>query len=693
MNLNERNTAILDALLSNPSLSSALIEKKFNLSKRQLGYTIQKINDWLEQRNLPLIERTSQGYFLINESIFTALNYVKDHHEQIDLSSMTVKQRTNLLLLMLVSKNELSLDHFSSVLRISRNTILRDLKVLQEQLDLYQLYIRYSRKLGYHIEGNEIQLRKVVMSTVMEFVGIEDGLPRLIDILEVEQECLYSFSNRIHQVEKKLSIKYTDEKMKTMPITLFLILERISKGQCLNNTPISYKELAGTKEYLAAEELLFDQEMPEAEKLFLTLHLLSANVVNSELEAADTFPDLYPVVDSMLSLFEKISCIRVHERNQLLQKLMQHLKPAYYRIKYNLTDTTPVPGVLNGEFRALHVLVKRSLEPLELFLHREIPENEQVYITLLIGGWIRQHGESIGEKVKAIVVCPHGVSVSKLMHLELSGLFPELIFLDSMSVREFITYDIDYDLVFSPVVLETSRKMFITKTMLDANEKRLLRKQVLSYIHGFVSKEVRTSDIMQIIHNHATVKDAKALEEELQAYLSQVDQHVVQKTPDEPQPLQLSDFLVGQHLKMTFQSNSWEDAVQSCASILLEKGMIEPRYVDSMLKSCEDDPYIVIGPGIAIPHASPECGVSETGMSLLKIKNGVEYLHHRIHVIVVIAAKDKKQHIHALMQLMQLSKSEANLQKLINASSIPELKRIIQHYSNDVIKEKEFYYG
>ncbi|WP_340081941.1 BglG family transcription antiterminator [Terribacillus sp. FSL K6-0262] len=694
MNLNERNSAILDALLSNPSTSSALLEKKFDLSKRQLGYSIQKINSWLEHLGIPLIERTSQGHFLIDERVFTALNHVKETAEQHHSSILTARQRTHLLLCMLISKDYLSLDHFSIAMRVSRNTILRDLKNLEKQLEPFHLHIRYSRKHGYHIEGNEFQLRKALMSALMQLLDSDDGLFELMDVLELEEDCVNAFRDRIEMVEKKLSIKFTDEKMRTMPITLFLILQRVRKGECLTDSPIRYKELAGTKEYQAAEEILFDQQgLPEAEKLFITLHLLSANVITANLDAEDAIPNLYPAVDSMLSLFEKVSCIRVQERKQLLDKLMQHIKPAYYRIKYNLTDTTPVPGVLSGEFRSLHQLVKRSLDPLKSFIQAEIPENEQIYITLLIGGWIRQQGESIGEKVKAIVVCPQGVSVSKLMFHELSGLFPEFVFLDSMSVREFITYDLDYDIVFSPVLLETSKKLFITKTMLDTHEKRLLRKQVLTYIHGFVSKQVRTSEIMQIISNHTMIINKKALEQELQAYLGQVDQHVVQPALEESQPLQLSDFLMHQHMKMTYQIGSWEEAVRSCAGILLDKGIIEPRYIDAMIKSCEKDPYIVIGPGIAIPHASPEDGVFRTGMSLLKIKNGVQYLGHRIHILVVIAAKDKKEHIHALMQLMKLSKSKEDMKNMINAAGIPEMKRIILQYSDGAAKEKEMHYG
>ena len=53
---------------------------------------------------------------------------------------------------------------------------------------------------------------------------------------------------------------------------------------------------------------------------------------------------------------------------------------------------------------------------------------------------MKKQGESIDRKIKAVVVCPQGVSVSKLMFHELRELFPEMIFLDYLSVREFVKY-------------------------------------------------------------------------------------------------------------------------------------------------------------------------------------------------------------------------------------------------------------
>ncbi|MFP3490949.1 transcription antiterminator BglG, partial [Staphylococcus sp. SIMBA_130] len=76
------------------------------------------------------------------------------------------------------------------------------------------------------------------------------------------------------------------------------------------------------------------------------------------------------------------------------------------------------------EFKELHHLVKRSIGPLAELIGDDIPESETTYVTMLIGGWMNRQGESIEEKIKAVVVCPQGVSVSKLMFNELKELFP-----------------------------------------------------------------------------------------------------------------------------------------------------------------------------------------------------------------------------------------------------------------------------
>ncbi|UJL47394.1 BglG family transcription antiterminator [Virgibacillus sp. NKC19-16] len=685
MSLSDRSTKILDELTSNPSITSTALENKYNLTRRQLGYSINKINDWLMTNNLPVIERTRQGHFIIDQSVFTKFSGEPDNTPR-ETAVLSEGQRVQVIIMMLISSDEeLSLNHFTIELEVSKNTILSDLKQAQTYLDEYDLIIRYSRKSGYLLEGKEFQIRKLLIKVTYQLLQMQNGENRLKEIAAIKTEEIDEFNRRIVNVENKLNLKFTDEKMVTMPYILILILRRIENGSGINAFSIQYEELSSTKEYQATEEIFRKAEqIPMEERLFITLHLLTTNVYWSEFLAEDeAVPNLVPAVDNMLRLFEKSACIYLQEREQLMDKLIQHIKPAYYRIKYQLTETIDIQSSLSKEFKELHHLVKRSTGPLEDLIGKDVPENETTYITMLIGGWMTRQGDSIEKKTKAIVVCPQGVSVSRLMFNELKELFPEFVFLDSLSVRDFLNYGLDYDIVFSPTYLETDKNLFISKAFLGREEKYRLRKQVMLELHGYMPNDINVDHLIDIIKNHTVIENEKALNEDLYRYISRDEESSIRQSR-ENKDIDLDELITPEYITVRDSVNSWEEAIRVSAESLIENGKIDPKYVEAMIHHTGEDPYIVIGPNIAIPHAAPEEGVREVGMSLLKLDEGVHFTSdYSINLVIVIAAVDKQQHIHALMQLMKLAGSERDRKRVINASSAEEIYEIIKLYSVD----------
>ncbi len=683
--LSDRNKNILKELISYPSIISMDLEKKYDLTRRQLGYSIQKINDWLVSNNLPAIERTRNGHFVIDQAVFSKFSS-NNENTIAKTNILTEDQRVYLIMMMLVSsEEELSLNHFTLELNVSKNTILSDLKEVQRRLDEYELTIRYSRKNGYLIEGKEFQIRKLLINVTYQILQMSNGETRLKELTTINEVQLNEFNHRIERIENTLNLKFTDEKLLTMPYILILVLRRIEKGHHINAFSIEYEELSNTKEYQATEELLYDFEnLPVEERLFITLHLLTTNVHSSEILNEEAIPNLIPAIDTMLRYFEKNACIYLQDRDILRDKLLQHIQPAYYRIKYQLTDTVHFQGSLSKEFKEIHHLVKRSIRPLADLIGSDIPDSESTYITMLIGGWMSRQGESIDKKIKAIVVCPQGVSVSRLMFNEISELFPEFVFLDSLSIREFLDYPLHYDVVFSPVYLETTKKLFVTKVFLGQEEKYRLRKQVMLEVHGYIPNDIDVNYLMEIIKQHATIDNEKDLIDSLENYINRDEDAAVVKKNVDKQELNLDQLITTQNITLEDSVSYWEDAIQKGAHPLIESGSIEEEYVNRMIQYSEQDSYIVIGPNIAIPHAAPEDGVNEVGMSLLRVKEGVRYSNEfSIKLIVVIAAVDKQQHIHALMQLMRLASSEKDRNRMINANSAEEIYEIIKLYSAD----------
>ena len=85
------------------------------------------------------------------------------------------------------------------------------------------------------------------------------------------------------------------------------------------------------------------------------------------------------------------------------------------------------------------------------------------------------------------------------------------------------------------------------------------------------------------------------------------------------------------------------------AQPLLEQGKIENCYIEAMINKVKEfGPFINLGQGIALPHARPDEGVKEFGMSVLKLQEPVSLLddeEQRVDLLFCLAASDNQKHL------------------------------------------------
>jgi mannitol/fructose-specific phosphotransferase system IIA component (Ntr-type) len=96
-------------------------------------------------------------------------------------------------------------------------------------------------------------------------------------------------------------------------------------------------------------------------------------------------------------------------------------------------------------------------------------------------------------------------------------------------------------------------------------------------------------------------------------------------------------------------------------------------------------PYIVIAPGIAMPHARPEDGVKQVCMSLITLKEPVKFgneTNDPVKLVIEFGAIDNHTHLQALSQLMNLFTSKKYTESVINTLNINEVLKIINNCSN-----------
>jgi mannitol/fructose-specific phosphotransferase system IIA component (Ntr-type) len=144
----------------------------------------------------------------------------------------------------------------------------------------------------------------------------------------------------------------------------------------------------------------------------------------------------------------------------------------------------------------------------------------------------------------------------------------------------------------------------------------------------------------------------------------------------------LRELLTNATVRVNVEVKNWEDAIRKGGDLLTQDGAAEQRYVDAMVDSVKKfGPYMVIAPGIAMPHARPDAGAKRLGMSLLTLKNPVEFgnkVNDPVYIVVCLAATDHTTHICVMRELVGILADSKKMDKIRSAKNLEEVLCLLQ---------------
>lgn len=146
----------------------------------------------------------------------------------------------------------------------------------------------------------------------------------------------------------------------------------------------------------------------------------------------------------------------------------------------------------------------------------------------------------------------------------------------------------------------------------------------------------------------------------------------------------IENILSDEDILLNLKVNNWEEAITEVASPLLDRNIIEDRYVDAMVNSVkEHGPYIVIGDHLALAHARPEDGVNELGLSVATLEPPINFGNTEtdpVKIIFCLAAIDSYSHLNIIKSLINLLNDNSNLTDIKNSTSKTDFKnKLFKH--------------
>jgi len=711
--INERCAEILYHIINEQRpVKLSELSKKFKFSTRTMRYDIDNIDDFLLINKLTLLERDSKlGIsYKINKDHIEKLKMLisnKEFNEYI----VTSDERINYILISMFESNRyVVIDKLAENIKVSRSTIINDLVKVRKWLKNHKLRLEAIPSKGIKVVGNEKDYRSAVLYLLLESLNfnISTDAIRKVDVVSKNKldESFYKiFENldidvikeTVGTAEKQLNRYLSDESYSALVLHIALAIKRIQIGKNIHMSSNELKILEMSNEFSIAATMAkilqekFNIIFPIDEIGYITLHLLSGKENNRKvvIHKDGDWVEIQALSRTIIENAGNAMGVDFVNDDVLYEGLLKHLGPTIYRLKNNLPLYNPMLEEIKQQYSLMFNSVKDSIGPLEKFVSRKIPEEELGYITIHFEAAYERKKNTHKNFYRVILVCSTGVGTSRLLESRLSSEFSNFKIVDNVSSHQIKLINLEnIDLILSTIPFEYLNKpiLKVSPMLLDKDIEKINRfcNENLPIKQRETIKQLNLLDeILLTVEKNCSITSRTKLIQELSNCLENAGLLDIKEVY---QPM-LCELLTKDTIKVNVDASDWEDAVRKGGKLLVENGSVEPRFIDAMIQTVKEmGPYIVIVPGIALPHARPSDGVIKMGMSLIKLSTPVNFGNEEsdpVSVVISLGAIDNHSHIKALSTLVNLFNDEERIEILKNANSLEEILPLLKDKDED----------
>ncbi|RFA36999.1 hypothetical protein CAI16_02675 [Virgibacillus dokdonensis] len=664
------------------------LTQHFSVSQRTIYNDLMDIDAFLAEYDLPSLLRQKRNGIKL-QLRKSDQKKLKDLLDQEELGVYSPEERKNAALHYMLTRHEyVTIDQVSNFLKVSRNTVINDMKQWKLWLQDQSLSLTSYPYKGLKIEGTELAMRKALLTIYknekrerVQITSVEQSI--LNEFLSVEE--INHLTRMVRKAEDDLQIIISDHSYFRVILHLGLAITRVKMRRTLNDEAISASVLE-TREYEVAciiqkeIERAFSIVFPENEVMYFASQLVSSSLQGAKQygNTNDQWLPLQMVTRTFVEKLETVFHMSFMEDAQLFNGLMAHLRPAIYRLKNDTHIENPVLNAIKENYQYVHHQVMQTIPVIETQLDVNFNEHEASFITMYVTAAIERQKKKIRRKPVVIIVCDTGMSTSQMLATQLKNLF-HIRVLGAFPARQAaeIVQQEFIDLVITTVSIEIKGTEVINVNPVLSKED--IQKLAL-LLEKFEGQELLVLDILQIIEPYCTVLNSLELRNKLQQYF----QHDATKTRQlerRANPVLIE--VLNENLIITQSDVQDRDsAVKLSGELLLKNDLIKRDYIEAMVNNVhENGTYIVIAPGIAMPHARPEYGAKEIGFSIVTLKDPIAFGHRTndpVRIVIGFCAIDHETHLTALSELVGVLNQEEKLTAILNAESSKEIMDIFQ---------------
>lgn len=661
MELNSIIITVYEMLLTSGgrlSVEDAL--ESAGVSRRTLTYNLKKLNYALRQNGSPPV--VLEGDYIetdIGEGEAVLASLLRMENASYILSGE--ERRALIFLSAGLIGCDVMVERLCDMMQVSKNTILGDVGELKTALGKLGIQWISKGRQGYSVGGDELSVRYCLYEH-LSHVRTEHTQALTGEILSkavavrtgVQMDFNTAFGtlcDAIEGAEQYVQGKYSHNTLTELAYYLLLALCRQGNGSLY----VDDEPLMATREYEAAGHIMRTLAgkglaIGQDERAYIAVVLLGARTISYAQVAAQTPIDLNALAADLVDTFEAKACVTFEGRAARIEQFLLHLRPLYYRLKYQIKVANPYADKIRREYSGLYGLTESVVHAVGARYGLSFPDEEIAYICVYFTAWLKyQHGDEDGAARRILIVCGAGVGTSLLLYRQITDIIGTGYRFETKDLREALAAEDQYDLIITTVELPgRGERVMRVSPMLTGQQKEALL--AWSFTRPAEDKVLhQVEQVLQMAEQYATINNRAKLAINLRRFF---------ETGGEMASLPgLWDVLTPDMLRITGRAMGGDAAVRLACECLLAAGCIGPGYADSILGIVEQmGLYSEIYPGMLLAHARPSAQVYRVGLSLTLFRRPARFEQQErdISVILTLCTPDNHSHMQVLQELMQL---------------------------------------
>lgn len=670
---------LLDLLSqANNYLTVDALEISLHLSRRGVFYLLHRISQELDDVNLdPILNLHNVGYFLTPETKKSLTANFGQGSNQI-YSSLSKEKRQTLITWYLINNTTISINDVVQKFNVSNHTAIADLNSIKQLLFRRGLKLQQTTT-GKQIFGAEVTIRGWVLEQ------LNDAQSLIYGFIKPDPASIDFIQKKLHQLEQNSKNYFSDDAIMMMSEFILWLINRLSyKVNTLTSLPNSYKSSKNYDTKWAYSLLTYFNINNLFESVFLA-QIVNATQFYQVNKSNELINRIQPITRDIIDRFNALSGSDI-PAYLLENSLTTHLVSTYYRATFGIKYTHPDLKTIINNYHELFVFTQMAVRPFESFANCHLSDDEIALIAVYFGGQLRNKTKTTEIRPDILLVCSSGIGTSVLLRNQLTNRYPQVNFSQPLSVFQFKNYDLkDVKFIISTIDLPSPANINVIRVS------PILTNDNINHIDNYISLEqhkknngnnLNVDTILDVINDFVRIENVDGLKKALSNYLQTLSISNKKIIETDEQKNTLSNLITKKHITCLQEPITWNNALVAAFQPLNDEHIIEPEYVDKIISlTKKNGPYMNLGNGVFLAHATPNDGVHDLGLSLLISKHPIKietkgHPENNVNIIIGLAPIDQESHLGSLAQLLQKLQDREWLSQLKSATSITQAKHL-----------------